>query len=225
MNCGLLGDNHAHSPYLLTSSSTIMSSGLRLRCCRKLEWTRQHEICGDCATTSSRPRRWYLNFQRQVSLQVLENSDPDSCLQQRVSSHSSWTLHLLATLENLTPRHFDSKLHRLVSQHIGLRDSSIVTGCSACLRAPGCTRTRRRGRACHTKRDQVQRRLRLRHNYLFCSLLHSCRHRFGAAWWAENADIEQMEKSVPLITCEIAFCQHVCELVFGVNIFVLDFGV
>ena len=33
-----------------------------------------------------------------------------------------------------------------------------------------------------------------------------------------------MEKSVPLITCEIAFCQRVCELAFGVNIFDLDFG-
>ena len=42
---------------------------------------------------------------------------------------------------------------------------------------------------------------------------------------AENADFEQTEKMVPLITCEIALCQHVCELVFGVNIFDLDFGI
>ena len=30
---------------------------------------------------------------------------------------------------------------------------------------------------------------------------------------------------VQLITCEIALCQYVCELVFGVNIFDLDFWV
>ena len=30
---------------------------------------------------------------------------------------------------------------------------------------------------------------------------------------------------IPLITGEIDFRQHVCELVFGVNIFDLDFGV
>ena len=34
-----------------------------------------------------------------------------------------------------------------------------------------------------------------------------------------------MEKIIPLITCEIALCQYVCELVVGVNIFDLDFGV
>ena len=37
------------------------------------------------------------------------------------------------------------------------------------------------------------------------------------------ADIKQMEKIVPLITCDVPFCQHVCELVFGVNIVELDF--
>ena len=30
---------------------------------------------------------------------------------------------------------------------------------------------------------------------------------------------------IPLITCEISHCQYVCELVFGVNVFDLDFGV
>ena len=38
------------------------------------------------------------------------------------------------------------------------------------------------------------------------------------------ADIAQVKKIVPLITCEIPFCQDVCELVFGVNIFYLDLG-
>ena len=43
-----------------------------------------------------------------------------------------------------------------------------------------------------------------------------------AADRAEIADIEQTEKMVPLITCEIALCQYVCESVFGVNVFDLD---
>ena len=46
-----------------------------------------------------------------------------------------------------------------------------------------------------------------------------------AASGAEMADIEQTQKMVPLITCEISLCQHVCELVFGVNVTDLDFGV
>ena len=38
------------------------------------------------------------------------------------------------------------------------------------------------------------------------------------------ADIKQMKKIVPLITCEIPFSQHVCELMFGVNVTDLNFG-
>ena len=80
--------------------------------------------------------------------------------------------------------------------------------CSEYPQATWRIRTRR------CKRDQVQRRLWLCHYPFFsCSLLHSFRHYFGAACWAENADIEQMEKMVPLITCEIALCQYVCGLV------------
>ena len=40
-----------------------------------------------------------------------------------------------------------------------------------------------------------------------------------------NGYVEQTQKMVPLITCEISLCQYVCELVFGVNGFDLDFGV
>ena len=36
------------------------------------------------------------------------------------------------------------------------------------------------------------------------------------------ADVTQMEKIVPLITCESALSQYVCELVFGVTIFDLN---
>ena len=39
------------------------------------------------------------------------------------------------------------------------------------------------------------------------------------------ADVEQTQKMIPFITCEIPLGQYVCELVFGVNVFDLDFGV
>ena len=38
------------------------------------------------------------------------------------------------------------------------------------------------------------------------------------------ADVEQTQKMVPLITCEISLCQYVFELVFGVNVFDLNLG-
>ena len=39
---------------------------------------------------------------------------------------------------------------------------------------------------------------------------------------AEMAHVEQTEKMVPLITCEVPFSQHVSELFFGGNIFDLN---
>ena len=33
------------------------------------------------------------------------------------------------------------------------------------------------------------------------------------------ADIKQGQQMIPFITCEIPFCQDVCELVFGVDVF------
>ena len=39
------------------------------------------------------------------------------------------------------------------------------------------------------------------------------------------ADVQQTQKMIPFITCEVSLCQYVCELVFGVNVFDLDFGV
>ena len=38
-------------------------------------------------------------------------------------------------------------------------------------------------------------------------------------------NFKQTQKMIPFITCEISLCQYVCELVFGVNVFDLDFGV
>ena len=58
--------------------------------------------------------------------------------------------------------------------------------------------------------------------------LHPFRHRFfwaanqaeilSAAKRAETADVEQMKKTVPLITCEFTFGQYVCEMMFGVDV-------
>ena len=39
------------------------------------------------------------------------------------------------------------------------------------------------------------------------------------------ADVEQTQKMIPFITCEISLCQYVCELVLDVNVFDLDFGI
>ena len=61
--------------------------------------------------------------------------------------------------------------------------------------------------------------------------LHPLRHRFFAAGQAEIlsaanraeiADVKQMKKIAPFVTCEITLCQNVCELVFGINIFHLN---
>ena len=38
------------------------------------------------------------------------------------------------------------------------------------------------------------------------------------------ADNKQGQQMIPLITCEITFGQNVCEFVFGVDVFDLDFG-
>ena len=39
------------------------------------------------------------------------------------------------------------------------------------------------------------------------------------------AAVEQTQKMLPCITCEISLGQYVCELVLGVNVFDLDLGV
>ena len=39
------------------------------------------------------------------------------------------------------------------------------------------------------------------------------------------ADVEQMKKIVPLITCEITFGQGVCQLMFGVGVSNLNFRI
>ena len=39
------------------------------------------------------------------------------------------------------------------------------------------------------------------------------------------ADVIQMKKIVPFVTCEIVFGQNVCELMFGVDVSDLKFRV
>ena len=39
------------------------------------------------------------------------------------------------------------------------------------------------------------------------------------------ANIKQSQQMIPFITREIPFCQDVCELVLGVDVFDLDFGI
>ena len=39
------------------------------------------------------------------------------------------------------------------------------------------------------------------------------------------ADVEQTQKMIPFVTCEISLCQHVGELVFCVDVLDLDFWV
>ena len=39
------------------------------------------------------------------------------------------------------------------------------------------------------------------------------------------ANVEQTQKMVPFVACEISVCPYVSELVLGVNVFNLDFRV
>ena len=95
---------------------------------------------------------------------------------------------------------------------------------------------------CHRETDAVEastsRVLSLHHETKFIigfnfaetlsSPASSCvlfRHRFKTFDGTEMADVEQTQKMIPFITCEISLCQCVCELVLGVNVIDLDLGV
>ena len=48
----------------------------------------------------------------------------------------------------------------------------------------------------------------------------------SAASRAEVADVEQMKKIVPFVTCQVTFGQNVCELMFfGINVSNLNFRI
>ena len=83
---------------------------------------------------------------------------------------------------------------------------------------------------------QVHRcRFRFRHTsfFVFFLFLHPLRHCeaayqagiLSAASRAEMADVEQLKKIVPFVTCEITFGQNVCELMFGINVSNLNFRI
>ena len=58
--------------------------------------------------------------------------------------------------------------------------------------------------------------------FFFLLFLHPL-HLFGARR-AEMADVEQMKKIIPFVTCEITFGQNVSELMSGVNVPNLNLG-
>ena len=58
----------------------------------------------------------------------------------------------------------------------------------------------------------------------FLMQLCSFRHHFKTIGGTEMTDVEQ-KKLIPFVTCEIPLGKHVCELVFGVNVFDFDLGV
>ena len=62
-------------------------------------------------------------------------------------------------------------------------------------------------------------------SFFTCIFLRSFRHHFKTIGRTEMANVEQTQKMIPFITCEISICQYVCELVFGVSVFDLDLGV
>ena len=75
-------------------------------------------------------------------------------------------------------------------------------------------------------RDQIHHRFRFCCDSFFtCISLCSYRHHFRTIDRTEMASVQQTQKIIPFITCEISLGQYVCELVFGVNVFDLDFGV
>ena len=55
--------------------------------------------------------------------------------------------------------------------------------------------------------------------------MRSFRHHFRTIGRTEMANVKQTQKMIPFITREISLGQHVCELVFGVDVFDLDLEV
>ena len=61
--------------------------------------------------------------------------------------------------------------------------------------------------------------------FLHLIFLRSFRHHFGTLCRTEMAHVKQTQKMVPFFTCDISLGQHVCELVFGIDVLDLDFWV
>ena len=225
MNCGLWSDNHKHSPYQRIHIEVLhfvfwLESGFMSQV--RVDFLKMWNV-GTRYAEIVRPLRVVLV----VDIEIFSGKFPCTFWKTLilVRVYSSEFPRTFAQLCICSPFLIWNASGRLPST-LCYEIRTLLTGCSEYHRATGCTRARRCRRACRRTRDQVQRRLRLRHNFLFsCTLLHPFRHRFGAACWDENADIAQMEKLVHSSRVKLPFVSYVCELVFGVNIFDMDFGV
>ena len=107
------------------------------------------------------------------------------------------------------------------------RAQKYLTFRSGFHRAFGCSRSKHVRIPCAVSRDQLHHRLRFCCDSFFLHLhLFACfRHHFKTIDGTEIADVEQTQKMIPFVTCEISLGQYVCEFVLGVNVFDLDFGV
>ena len=61
--------------------------------------------------------------------------------------------------------------------------------------------------------------------FFTCIFWRSFRHHFKTIGGTGTADVEQTQKMIPFITCEISLGQYVCEVFFGVNVLDLNVGV
>ena len=164
MNRGLLSDSHKHSPYQRIHIEVlhfVFWLALKL-------WSQIRVVFLEVWNVSTRYSVIVrpLRVVHVVDVGIFCGKFPCTFLKTRIlvrscssefSSHVRSSLHPLATLENLTLRHFDLNLQRQVSLHFVCYEiRTLLTGCSECPRATWCTRTRRCRSACRNMRDVVQ---------------------------------------------------------------------
>ena len=124
MNCGLLSDNHKHSPYQCIHIEVInfvFWLAFELLSQVRADFLELWNVSTRYAVIV-RPLRVVLVvdvgiFSDKFPCTFLKTRYPGVFLQQRVSLHVRSSLHLLGTLENLTLRHFALNLQRQVSLH------------------------------------------------------------------------------------------------------------
>ena len=174
------------------SRSSIPSPGLRPTLCRNCDYsmcrTDAANISYSCGDSRS------ILMQR-VCPYKLRHSDVGPFPQQRISLHSRPILHLFATLENSSNR---SPRTRYQNQ--------TMTGT---FEAPGLFDALQLG-AVEDPASVIETQFIIGLDLAasLSSPFPSCvlfRHRLLAASRAEIADVEQTEKMVPLITCEMTF--------------------
>ena len=205
----------------------MLSSGLRLSCCRRFEW--------------DFPGKWKVSTRYVVIVRPLRVVVVDDfgilcgkfpCTifktQVLVLSCSSEFPHTFVRFCISLPHLRTRRGVILIWTSSGkfpctfFYEIRTLSVCSENLRATCCTQTRRCRRACRSLRDQVQRRLRLCHNSPFSySLLHSFRHRFGQLAELKILILKRWRRLFHSSRVKLPF---VCMSEgFGVNIFDLDF--